>query len=262
MAEVVKQYQQGEEAQSSETLPQPDRSSSEKETGELTTSIRYGEDAFLNIMPLCEVACIVTTPTGKVLRCRTKYIGLHSNNILLMEMPDISPKEKSAFMQRGYSIKACVISSKGEGARVYFKSNVEYVLSGGETDLLLISLPKATQVVVGLRESARLEIALSGVLSPSEQKYPCEIRDISQHGCLIVVERGCSNYRVGHSVELKINTEQKDQDDVMLQAVVKNVTKTGRYKKYGVKFEQDGLDYVNSLIEGLNFCSLQQKFTL
>ncbi|MCZ4292835.1 PilZ domain-containing protein [Vibrio sinaloensis] len=231
---------------------------------EPSSSIRYGEDAFQDVMPLCEVACIVTTPTGKVLKCRTKYIGLHSNNILLMEMPDISAKEMSLFMQRGYSIKACVISSKGEGARVYFKSKIEYVLSGGDNDLLLITLPKATQVVVGLRESARLEISLDGILAPDSHKYICQIRDISQHGCLIVVDRGKTNYNVGSGIELKVfsGSDGNEQDSEVLRAVVKNVTKTSHYRKYGVKFDDDSLEFVSSFIEGLNFCSIQQKFTL
>ncbi|WP_049843305.1 PilZ domain-containing protein [Vibrio sp. VPAP30] len=237
---------------------------SKEKAKEPCESIHYGEDAFHDVMPLCEVACIITTPTGKLLKCRTKYIGLHSNNVLLLEMPAISPKEKSQFMHRGYTIKACVISSKGEGARVYFKTNIEYVLSGGGNDLLLVTLPKATQVVVGLRESARLEIGLDGHLAPSKQNFPCQIRDISQHGCLIVIERGNSNYQVGSLVELKIiaDDQEKDAIDETLQAVVKNVSKTSCYLKYGVKFEDTSLDYVSTLIENLNFCSIQQKFTL
>jgi|GEM_PF-573202 len=262
MAEVVEKenLEDGEQQTSQQSV----NASQDKEIGKFSTSIRYGEDAFLNVMPLCEVACIITTPTGKLLKCRTKYIGLHSNNVLLLEMPTVSAKEKSQFMHRGYTIKACVISSKGEGARVYFKTNIEYVLSGGGNDLLLVTLPKATQVVVGLRESARLEIGLEGILAPSKQKFPCQIRDISQHGCLIVVERGNSNYRVGSLIELKIiaDAQEKDAIDETLQAVVKNISKTSCYLKYGVKFEEKSLDYVATLIENLNFCSIQQKFTL
>ncbi|MBU2899049.1 PilZ domain-containing protein [Vibrio hepatarius] len=215
-------------------------------------------------MPLCDVACIVSTPTGKVLKCRTKYIGLHSKSILLLEMPLVSPQEKSVFMRQGYPLKACVISSKGEGARVYFKTKIEYVLSGGDTDLLLVTLPSATQVVVGLRESARLEIDLDGVLEPSDKKYPCQIRDISHQGCLIVVERDNVSYRVGSLISLNICSSNKDVPiiDGTLQAIVKNIAQMGRYYKYGVKFEEESLESVDSLIEGLNFCALQQRFTL
>lgn len=229
---------------------------------EQSTSIRFGEDAFQDILPQCEVACIVTTPTGKVLKFRTKYIGLHSKNVLLLEMPAISPQETSVFMQRGYAVKACVISSKGEGARVYFKSKIEYVLSGGGSELLLISLPQATQVVVGLRESARLEISLDGTLYSNQNSHSCQIRDISQQGCLLVVDRGKSNCQVGSVIELSIDDGTYEGEVPRLQAVVKNLSKTARYQKLGVRFEENSLQHVQSLIENLNFCSLQQKFTL
>ncbi|KJY84494.1 hypothetical protein TW81_02905 [Vibrio galatheae] len=230
-----------------------------------SSAIHYGEDAFSNIMPLCEVACIVTTPTGKTLRCKTKYVGLHTNNVLLLELPNVSPKEKSQFMQRGYGIKACVISSKGEGARVYFKSKIEYVLSGGDSDLLLVGFPKATQVVVGLRESARLEVDLEGMISPNEHRYPCQLRDISQQGCLLVVERGKSNYRMGSIFDFKVlssDESNKPYTEKQFSAVVRNVTKTNHYVRYGVKFEEECLKSVSELIEGLQFCSIQHKFTL
>ncbi|GLT17857.1 hypothetical protein GCM10007938_16350 [Vibrio zhanjiangensis] len=236
----------------------------ERSTVDTSSSIRYGEDAFDSVMPLCDVACVVSTPTGKILKCRTKYIGLHSQSILLMEMPVVSPREKLVFMRQGYPLQACVISSKGEGARVYFKSKIEYVVSGRNTELLLVTLPSATQVVVGLRESARLEINLVGILDPSDKKYSCQIRDISQQGCLIVVDRDCASYRIGSSINLNICSSNQEVQAVegTLQAVVKNVSKIGRYYKYGVQFEQQSLQAVGSLIESLDFCALQHKFTL
>ncbi|RSD28535.1 PilZ domain-containing protein [Vibrio pectenicida] len=230
----------------------------------ISASICFAEDAFLDVMTLCDVMCVVYTPTGKALKCRTKYIGCHSSNALLLEMPMISPQEKSQFIRPGYSIKAYVISSKGEGARVCFKSKIECVLSGGDIDLLFITLPKATQVIVGLRESVRLDISLNGILDPSDKQYPCQIRDISQQGCLIVVDRGKTNYRVGSLIRLKVLTQSDDTPvvDDILEVMVQNATKTSCYMKYGVKFEDKCLEAVCAIIEGLHFCSLQQKFML
>ncbi len=223
--------------------------------------IRYGEDAFADITPLCEVACIITTPMKKVLKFRSRYIGMHSNNIILLESPKITPKEIAVFLQRGYAIQACVVSAKGEGARVYFKSKVEYVLNGGSTGLLLITLPKATQVVVGLRESARLELAIDAIIDPEGHKYLGQIRDISQSGCLIVIDRSLSHYQVGNMIELTISTGDGSNSDP-LKAIVKNVSQSSQYKKYGVQFEEGSVEYVKSLIERLNFCQDQQKFSL
>lgn len=223
--------------------------------------IRYGEDAFSNITPLCEVACIITTPTKKVLKFRTRYIGMHSNNVILLESPKITPKELAVFLQRGYALQACVISAKGEGARVYFKSKIEYVLNGGATGLLLITLPKATQVVVGLRESARLELSIDAVIDPQGQRYLGQIRDISQSGCLIVIDRAFSHYRVGNEIELTISTGDESNPE-RLKAVVKNVAQSSQYKKYGVQFEESSSEHAKRLIERLNFCQEEQKFAL
>lgn len=223
--------------------------------------IKYGEDVFTNVTPLCEVACIVTTPTKKTLRCRTKYIGMHSNNVLLLEMPNITPQEQAVFMSRGYQIQACVVSEKGEGARIYFKSKIEYVLNGGSVGLLLVTLPKATQVMVGLRESARLELSIDAILDPDDKRHLCQIRDISRSGCLIVVDKMTGDYRVGNLITMTLLTEDC-QTPQALQATVRNVSHTSQYKKYGVQFEKDSLQYVKALIDKLSFCQMQQKFSL
>ena len=134
-------------------------------------SIQCGEDVFSDVKPLSEVAFFIMTPTGKIFKGKTKYVGLHSNNLMLLETPNASPKELAVFFQRGFPIKACAISESGGGARIYFKSKVEYVIDAGDNSLFLISLPMATQVASGLRESARLELALDGVLAPKSHNF-------------------------------------------------------------------------------------------
>ncbi|MBN3492544.1 PilZ domain-containing protein [Vibrio neptunius] len=227
-------------------------------------NIKYGEDAFIDVKPLSEVAFLITTPTGKNLKGKTKYIGLHSNNLMLLEMPKVSPKEVAVFFQRGYAIKACVIAEAGEGARIYFKSKLEYVIEAGGNSLFLITLPAATQVAAGLRESARLELALEGILAPQSHHFKCQIRDISSNGCLIVVDRNLTNHKVGDLISLSIQETESDKvvEPQVLEATVRNVKITSRYCKFGVQFEKSSLDPVASLIEGLNFCQLSQKFTL
>ena len=80
-------------------------------------NIKYGEDAFRDVKPLSEVAFLITTPTGKNLKGKTKYIGLHSNNLMLLEMPKVSPKEVAVFFQRGYAIKALSLIHISEPTR-------------------------------------------------------------------------------------------------------------------------------------------------
>ncbi|WP_341659973.1 hypothetical protein [Vibrio sp.] len=60
-------------------------------------SIQCGEDVFSDVKPLNEVAFFIMTPTGKIFKGKTKYVGLHSNNLMLLEPPNASPKELAVF---------------------------------------------------------------------------------------------------------------------------------------------------------------------
>ncbi|MGF1753171.1 flagellar brake protein [Vibrio makurazakiensis] len=225
-------------------------------------TIVYGEDAFVHVSPLSEFAFNVATPTGNTLRCRSKFIGIHSNNLLLLEKPDVSPQDFALFFQRGYPIKACAISQKGEGARIYFKSKIEYVVQAGPNCILFISLPTATQVKQGLRSDARLEITLSGILAPDKQKYLCEVRDISESGCQIVTDRAVNEYNVGHGVDIKILDNDKSEDSPILSGIVKNKKLSSQYWKYGVQFNDQSLDKAKEITERLNFDLSEHRFIL
>ncbi|MDN3612307.1 PilZ domain-containing protein [Vibrio ostreicida] len=227
-------------------------------------NIKYGEDAFTDIQPLSEVAFVIVTPTGKTLKGKTKYVGLNSNNLVMLEMPNVSPKAFADFFQRGFVIKACVISEKGEGARIYFKSKVACVIDAGRNSLCMISLPDTTQVNQGLRESVRLNMSVDGILSPQSNHLKCQIRDISNQGCLIVVDRHLVKQKVGDLIALSLlETEQnKVVEPQILEAIVKNIKLTSRYCKFGVQFEESSLALVASMIENLQFCQISQKFTL
>ncbi|MCK6264142.1 flagellar brake protein [Vibrio sp. ZSDE26] len=226
------------------------------------TSIVYGEDAFRQVSPLSDIAFVISTPTGKVLKCRSKFIGIHPNNLLLLEKPDVSPQEFTVFFQRGYAIKACAISQKGEGARIYFKSKIEYVVDAGPECLVLISLPKATQLATGLRSEARLEIALDGLLDPEGHKYLCHIRDISNTGCQVVTDRDTNNYKLGNIVEVKILDGDCPDKSALVSGIVKNKKLSSQYWTYGIQFDDGSKDVANELLEKLSFDHARHQFLL
>ncbi|WP_167494631.1 MULTISPECIES: PilZ domain-containing protein [Vibrio] len=225
-------------------------------------SIIYGEDAFLHVSPLSEFAFNVATPTGNTLRCRSKFMGIHSKNLLVLEKPDVSPQDFALFFQRGYPIKACAISQKGEGARIYFKSKIEYVVQAGPHCIVFISLPTATQVKQGLRSEARLEITLSGILAPDKQKYLCEVRDISESGCQVVTDRAVNEYNVGNVIELKILDSDESEESPILTGVIKNKKLSSQYWKYGVQFDEKCLDQSKEITEKLSFDLSEHRFVL
>ena len=81
---------------------------------------------------------------------------------------------------------------------------------------------------------------------------------------MIVVDRNLTNHKVGDLISLSIQETESDKvvEPQVLEATVRNVKITSRYCKFGVQFEKSSLDPVASLIDGLNFCKLSQKFTL
>ncbi|MCL9780175.1 flagellar brake protein [Vibrio sp. S4M6] len=217
-----------------------------------------GEDAFAQVNAMSDMAYNISTPTGKTLRCRSKYIGMHSNNLLFIESPVVTPQEFAVFFQRGFPIKACAISQKGEGARIYFKSKIEYVVQAGLNSIVIVSLPSATQVDYNLRSEARLEIALEGILEPEERKFLCEIRDISANGCQIVVSRTANEYKVGNHIELQILSDNSP----VVQGVIKNKKRSNQYWKYGVQFEETCQETSIELVEKLRFDQSIHKYLL
>ena len=217
-----------------------------------------GEDAFAQVSAMSDMAYNITTPTGKVLRCRSKYIGMHSNNLLFIESPVVTPQEFAVFFQRGYPIKACAISQKGEGARIYFKSKIEYVIQAGINSIVILSLPSATQIEYNLRSEARLEICLEGILEPEGKKFLCEIRDISPHGCQVVVNRSAREYKVGNPIELQILSDNSPT----LSGIIKNKKRSNQYWKYGVLFDGCSQQTSMGMVEKLNFDQAHQKYLL
>lgn len=220
-----------------------------------------GEDALSRVCTLSDIAYNITTPTGKVLKCRSKFIGLHSNNLLLIECPSVSPQEFGQFFQRGYPVKACAISQKGEGARIYFKSKVEYVVQAGLNNIVVLSLPSATQMAYGLRSEARLDISLEGILDPNEKNHLCEVRDISSSGCQIVVNRTVNEYKTNSIIELQILSDSSENCAV-LQGVIKNKKRSLQYWKYGVLFDDSCIEATTQLLEALSFDEAQHRFLL
>lgn len=223
-------------------------------------NIMHGEDAFSLVDPLNEIAFNITTPTGKHLKCRSKFIGIHSNNLLLIEKPHVSAQEFTLYFQRGYSVRACALSQKGEGARIYFKSKIEYVVQAGENSIILISLPTATQIAQGPRVEARLDVSLQGELGPN--KYRCEIRDISEHGCQLVTDRMISDHNVGDLVTIKIIRDDEPAADPTLSGIIKNKTLSSRYWKYGVQFNEKSQVTSSLLLDKLSFDHARQCFQL
>lgn len=261
MSEPIEPIELDDESHNPEQS-QDDGIKKEEPQPQVKGSVKYGEDAFSHVKPLSIVAFNITTPTGKVLKCRSQYVGLHSKHLIVLETPDVTPQEYNVFFQRGFSIKACAINSQGEGARIYFKSKIEYVVETGDISLCVITLPRAVQVIPGMRSEARLELQLDGILEPETKKYLCEVRDISNSGCQIVLDKTISGFKVGNVISLLIQDMENNGESTTVHGVIRNTKTTANFRKFGVQFDTECVGKIDALVERLSYCHSTQRFLL
>ena len=106
----------------------------------------------------------LVTPIGTRYVGKTKFIGRHSDNFLLLELPNITEGELDYFFQEGFRMEVKAISTKGEGALISFRSRVINVMLA-PIGMLMISQPSMMKITQ-LREDTRYDV-------------------ISEHNCLL-----------------------------------------------------------------------------
>ncbi|MCL9782477.1 PilZ domain-containing protein [Vibrio sp. S4M6] len=221
-----------------------------------------GEYAMSLVSSSSEIAFYVAAANNETLRCRTKYIGVHSQNLLLLESPPISPDKFSQFIKKGHRVKACALSQRGEGAKIYFKSAIEHIMPLGKKSILFISLPKEAHIKYGIRAEARLEIALNGVVNPESNSSQCEIRDFSGRGCQMFIALDQEEYQKEDPVELQIQDDSHTEDSIRLQGVIKNKKRSNQYWKYGVMISEESNEAAQDMLERLSFDQALHHFLL
>ncbi len=86
MSEPIEPIELDDESNNTEQS-QDDSIKKEEPQPQVKGSVKYGEDVFSHVKPLSIVAFNITTPTGKVLKCRSQYVGLHSKHLIVIETP-------------------------------------------------------------------------------------------------------------------------------------------------------------------------------
>jgi len=240
-----------QEVESSSEQAQEDKTAP-KSTPKESTSLK-GEDALSLVSPLSDLAFYVAAPNQKPIKCRSKYVGMHSNNYVLFETPEITQEQFQLYFRKGYPVKACALSQRGEGARIYFRSKIDFIMpiEGSGKSIVFVNLPKTADVVFGIRAEARLEIAIPGVVNPNKDKHTCEIRDFSSSGCQIVIDVKYNNYKLGDDIDVKLDGEEGKE--TILHGTIKNKKRSNHYWKYGVQFSDESSEASEELLNRLSF---------
>ena len=217
-----------------------------------TVSTLNSTDALSMVEHGSELTLNVTTPVGTKFLTMTNFIGTHSDNCVVIELPKISNDDLSFFFQEGFWMTVRALSHRGEGALIHFRSQIKHKV-GDPFPLLVISIPSTMQVTQ-LRKETRYEVNLGGNVIMHNSRIGCEIRDLSKCGCRIVTSPTTKTLQVDEKISIDVTPENYQGPLIPpLKGKVCNLQKSTHYARYGVEFDDIGKSNVKSLLNRLKF---------
>ncbi|MEC7940347.1 MAG: flagellar brake protein [Pseudomonadota bacterium] len=209
-------------------------------------------DALSMIEHGSELTLNVSTPVGTKFIATTKFIGTHSDNCILIEVPEVSSDDLRFFFQEGFWMTARAYSLRGEGALIHFRSQIHHTI-GEPFPIIVLSTPSTMQVTQ-LRKETRYEVNLSSRVIFDDLRMNCEIRDLSKSGCRFVTSPTSRPIQVADRVSLEITPENYNGPLIpLLRGIVCNLQRSTHYARYGVEFDDIGKANAKNLLSKLKF---------
>ncbi|NOI84299.1 flagellar brake protein [Vibrio sp. 99K-1] len=209
-------------------------------------------DALAMIEHGSELTLNVSTPVGTKFLATTKFIGTHSDNCTLIEVPEVSSDDLRFFFQEGFWMTARAYSLRGEGALIHFRSQIHHTI-GEPFPIIVLSTPSTMQVTQ-LRKETRYEVNLSSRVIFDDQRMNCEIRDLSKSGCRFVTSPTSRPIQVADRVSIEITPENYNGPLIPpLRGIVCNLQRSTHYARYGVEFDDIGKANAKNLLSKLKF---------
>ncbi|MGF1753172.1 flagellar brake protein [Vibrio makurazakiensis] len=224
-----------------------------------TVSTLNSTDALSIVEHGSELTLNITTPVGTKFLTTTRFIGTHSDNCIVVEVPSVSRDDLEFFFQEGFNMTIRALSHRGEGAIVHFKSQLKHKLTM-PFPLLVLTVPSAMQVTQ-LRKETRYEVNLGGKVLIGKQRTECEIRDLSKGGCRFVTSPTTRPIQVGDNITIELLPANKNgQSFSQLYGKVCNLQKSTHYARYGMEFDDLGKSHVKELLSKLKFDGTKLRF--
>ncbi|MDV7104813.1 flagellar brake protein [Vibrio sp. TH_r3] len=217
-----------------------------------------------------ELTVNLTTPVGIKYMGKTNFVGTHSNNLILMEVPNISEEDQNYFFQEGFWMNVRAISQKGEGALIYFRAQIMHILKE-PIPLVMISIPSMMKIHQ-LRKEPRYDVSLKACVEiansdnftntsdaatstkAGQNKIECEVRDLSKGGCRFITSPLAKKFDVGEEVVINIMTSANSKVKLLpLHGKICNLQSSMHFAKYGLRFDSTGKAHVKSLLSLLKF---------
>ncbi|WP_038173503.1 MULTISPECIES: flagellar brake protein [Vibrio] len=224
----------------------------DQQQSERSVSVLNSTDALAMVEHGGELTIGISTPVGTTFRCKTSFIGTHSQNVVLAELPKISEDDLEFFFQEGFWATIRAISPRGEGAVIHFRSQLQHVLRA-PIAMVALSVPQTMQVTQ-LRKEPRFDINLSAKVTAESHRLECEIRDLSKGGCRFITAPLSRPFQVGEEIALQVqlNTLKGTQFEPLFGKVC-NLQRSMHYARYGVAFTDLGKNNAKVLLGHLKF---------
>ncbi|EGA72085.1 hypothetical protein VISI1226_04754 [Vibrio sinaloensis DSM 21326] len=199
-----------------------------------------------------EFTMSITTPVGRTFRCKTAFIGTHSDSIILAELPKISDDDLAFYFQEGFWATVRAISPRGEGAIIHFRTQLQHIVKE-PLPIVMLSIPKDMQVSQ-LRKEPRFDVNLNAKATTETRKLDCEIRDLSKSGCRFIAPPLSRPFQVGEEVALVVQIHNGKQIQFEpLFGTICNLQRSMHYARYGVQFNDMGKNNAKILLANLKF---------
>jgi c-di-GMP-binding flagellar brake protein YcgR len=199
-----------------------------------------------------ELTFDLVTPIGTRLSSKASFIGCHGHKYILMEMPEVQGDDKAYFFQEGFWMEVSVISSRGRGAHISFKSQLIHIIEA-PVAMILLSMPKSMQMYQ-LRKEPRYDVTLMAQALSNKHKFECQLHDLSKGGCRLVTSVLNKTLDIGDSVVISVTHQGKSiTESAQLIGEVCNLQSSINHSEYGLRFSGDGQKNVKLLLGKLKF---------
>ncbi|WP_299686323.1 flagellar brake protein [uncultured Vibrio sp.] len=223
-----------------------------QEPSNRTVSTINSTDALAMIEHGSELTLNVSTPVGTKFLATSKFIGTHSSNSIVIEVPEVSSDDLRFFFQDGFWMNVRAYSLRGEGALIHFRCQILHTI-GEPFPIVVLSTPSTMQVTQ-LRKETRYEVNLSSRIIFNDQRMNCEIRDLSKSGCRFVTSPTARPVQMADRVSIEITPENYNGPLIPpLIGTVCNLQKSTHYARYGVEFDDIGRANAKHLLAKLKF---------
>ncbi|WP_417440667.1 flagellar brake domain-containing protein [Idiomarina sp.] len=189
-------------------------------------------------------------------RFYSEFIGAVNERWVIVNMPDARKyNDMRDLLQEKTPVIVRFVLENENGEICAFRSEISYVISH-PTKMLFIMWPNQIEHRVirkGRRFDAFLPASVSGQSVKGEEKtFKGHVLDVSESGCRLKHEKPEGKidelWENGSKIVLKI--EQKNNGDLTLKAIVRQVKQVDDQLELGVQFMGNQKDEVNSLFSG------------